>query len=375
MKKLRIGIDALPLTMQRTGVTNYIFYLLEELLILLPDCEFYLYAHVRSGDLEYFARYPHVTICTEARLSQSLSIWVQTTLAHFLYRDRIDVFWATSQAYPLLNRKQMKVLFTIYDFVYLLYPETMTTIKRFAHKLLTPALLKRADFILPISHGTAKRLKGYYGCDHDIVIEPPIKPWLKPIESAILEPWLLEKNLAYKEYFLAIGTIEPRKNFEEILTLYASVIDAHDPAKVLPLVVMGGDGWKASRVKVLLAELNRKYPQNVLAIGYASEEDQWRYLSGARFLLMMSHYEGYGMPIAEARVCGTDIICTDDLEMREAAQECGTFIGKEDIREKLAPLFLDIPAPCVDQGKKTYPSNREKAARMAAIVSSLSTTK
>ncbi len=368
MKKKRIGIDALPLTMPKTGVANYIFYFLEEILNLLPDCDFYLYAHELKGDLPYFSRFPNVTICTDARLSKSLSLWIQTTLACLLYRDQIDVFWATTQIYPLIKRKRTKVLFTLLDFVHLLYPETLTPIKCFAHRLLTPALLKHADYIVPISYGSAKRLKDYYELDHHSVIEPPIKPWLKPIEKSLLETWLMAKGLSYKGYFLTVGTLEPRKNLEGVLTTYAATLVAHEPSKVFPLVVMGGDGWKTSHVKTLLAELSQKYPKNVIITGYASEADQWHYLAGARYLLMLSHYEGYGMPIAEARVCGTEVICTDVPEMREAALEQGIFLTQSEYREKLQEYFLGAshePFP-----KSSYSSNREKGLKFAAIISS-----
>ncbi|MBS3905169.1 MAG: glycosyltransferase family 4 protein [Simkania sp.] len=372
-KKLRVGVDVTPLTKAKAGVGNYIFYLLDELVRLKSDVQFYLYAPSQEGDLSHFAQYAHVKMCTVARLSQSHSIWGQTTLAWHLFRDKIDVFWATTQSFPLCKRKAMKVLFTLHDFVYLLYPHTVSRVKCSLQRLLTRTMLQKADYILPNSYGTAARLKQYYGLDHHIVVEPPIKPWLKPIDPDVLQPWLEKKQLSYQDYLVTIGTLEPRKNFESVLSVYDAVLSSHDPALVLPLVIIGGEGWRDSHLKNTLEKMKEKYPHKVLAIGYTAEEEQWYYLAGAHYLLLLSHYEGYGMPIAEARTCGVEVICTDSPEMREAALEQGVFIDKDRAHEDLKQIFLRSNSHFLKQCiEMRYPTNREKAARIASILESIS---
>lgn len=324
-KKLSVAVDATPLTQPKAGIGTCVFYWLDELLKLKPEYRFFLYAPAIGGDLEYFARYPHVTIRTNAFLRQSHTIWGQTTLAYLLYRDRIDVFWATAQLSPLCKRKKMKVLLSLHDFVYLLYPETASWLKSVFQRLFSYSMFKRADYILPNSHGTSRRLKEYYGFDHHTVVEPPIKPYLKAIDPAQLQAWFSAKNLRYKEYLLAIGTMEPRKNFEKVLSVMEEILLKDET--VFPLVIMGGEGWKNSCLKNQLRKLQNQYRQKIITTGYSSDEEQWKYLAGARYLLMLSKYEGYGMPIAEARVCGTQVICADTPEMREAAQPEGIFLS------------------------------------------------
>lgn len=367
---MRIGIDATPLTQVKAGIGNCIFYWLDALLAIRPEYQFYLYAPTSGKDLEYFTRYPNVAIRTNALLAQSHSVWGQSTLAYLLYQDRMDAFWATTQLYPWIKRKRMRVLLTLHDFVYLLYPETSSFLKRSIQKLLSKSLFQRADYILPNSHGTAQRLKEYYGLDHHVVVEPPIKPWLKPIDA---RSWPVNQNLRYKEYLLAVGTLEPRKNLEAILSAYADILSAHDLDTILPLVVMGGAGWKNGRLKKQLLDLQTRYPQKVVATGYVPDEDEWQYLAGARYLLLLSHYEGYGMPIAEARSCGTEVICSDTPEMREAAQNCGIFLQKPAIASQL-PLYFNRFHPLVRFPTSAYPTNQEKAARIAHVLDSIAKT-
>jgi len=362
MTKLRVGLDATPLTKPKAGIGVYIYHLLEELLKVKTDCEFFLYAQAKEGDLAYFEQFPNVTIRTNSLLSQSHSVWAQTTLAFLLSKDKIDAFWATNQSFPLLKRKEMKVLFTLHDFVYKLYPKTVSSLKCMIQRALTPSMIRRADYLLTNSKGTAARLKEYYGVEHHAIVEPPIKPWLKPIDLSLLRNWLSQKGLTYKGYLLTVGTIEPRKNFETILGAFSLVAD-----QALPLVIIGGEGWKHTRIMTLLENLKEKYPKKIILTGYAQEEDQWHYIAGARYLVMMSHYEGYGLPIAEARTCGTEIVCSDVPEMREAALERGIFLPKENLANQLAPYFLPGDDK-VAKPENRYPTNREKVQPVAAIL-------
>lgn len=372
MQKLRIGVDAFVLTKPRTGTGNYLFYYLEELLSLFPEYDFYLYAPVRSNDLDYFIRFPNVIIRTSSLLKRRHIIWEQTALAYLLFHDSIDVFWGASQMAPLFKRSKMKVLFTLHDFFYRLHPETMPALRWGLLKILTPLMLKRADRIFTNSYGTSEKLKRFFNLEHQDVVEPPIKPWLRPIEPTVLESWLQKKDLAPKQYLLAVGTLEPRKNFASILEAFAISLKTYDPSQVLPLVIMGNLGWQHSHLTAMISELKSKYPKSLIFTGYVSEEEQWHYLAGARYLLMLSYYEGYGMPIAEARVCGTEVICTDIPEMREAALEQGIFLSKEEIREKLPLFFLrDSQFTKTHPGPQSYATNREKAVRIASMIESM----
>jgi glycosyltransferase involved in cell wall biosynthesis len=73
------------------------------------------------------------------------------------------------------------------------------------------------------------------------------------------------------------------------------------------------------------------------------------------------------MPLAEARSCGTPVVSTDLPEMREAAENDGTFITLQALERDLPPLFLKQhihhpPAPA------TYPSPQHLAQQMATVL-------
>jgi alpha-1,3-rhamnosyl/mannosyltransferase len=97
------------------------------------------------------------------------------------------------------------------------------------------------------------------------------------------------------EYFLFLGTLEPRKNLGLCLDLWAA-----DPS-LPPLVVAGAPGWK-----VRLPRL----PRHVLPVGYVDDAAKDWLLDHCLGLLYPSSYEGFGLPVAEAAVRGVPVLAT-----------------------------------------------------------------
>lgn len=367
---LRIGLDAQVLVKLGGGVSYYVYYLLDELVKQKKDAVFFLYALSDKGDIEHFKQYENVII-RKIPYPPFKPIWRVLTIPFFLWKDKIDVFWGTVQSLPLFISKKTKTLLTLYDFVYLLYPETMSLKGMLYQKSLVKRSLHKADYILPISRGTGERLKEIYGLDHHAVIYPPNKPEIFYKERRIVEPFLASRALSYNNYLVTVGTWEPRKNFAELVRIYQRILERNDPNKIMPLVIVGGGGWKNRAIQEAFASAQKKYPAHFKIAGYLSDRELSFYLSGAKYYITLSLYEGYGMPLAEARRCRTPVICYDTPEMREAAENDGIFLKQEDVEKKLDELFLIQPPATFEEKAPIilrYPTNTGSAAKMAAIL-------
>lgn len=367
-----IGVDAFPLTKTKGGVGTYIFFLLDELIRLQPDSLFYLYAPSREGDLQHFLQYPNVTLRIIPSFQFSHLLWKETALAFFLWKDKVDFFWGTTQTLPFFKRKKMKTCLSLYDFTYLIVPQSMTFLFRLYFKLMMPMILKRADLIFPISMGTAQKLKAFYQLDHHGVVYPPLKPAISLKNKAIVETRLKEQGLIDGQYIITVGTLEPRKNFNTLLQIYCTILEKYPLKEILPLVLVGGGGWKNHIIKQTLDEAKTLYPDHIKFLGHLDDEKLSYFLSGARYYLTLSHYEGYGMPLAEARVCGTPTICFDLPEMREAAENEGIFLKQDDLESQLIPIFVSKNS--IEEKKSLmtrYPSNRQKAMILSNAIHKL----
>ena len=81
------------------------------------------------------------------------------------------------------------------------------------------------------------------------------------------------------------------------------------------LVLIGGKGWKYKNLESLIEPNNREH---VVSLGYVPNEDLPSLYTGAKIFIFPSVYEGFGMPVLEARACGTRVVTTDIPELREA---------------------------------------------------------
>lgn len=363
-RPLKLGLDAVPLQTLNGGIGYFIFHLADALISAQPKWTFYLYSFSSKGDIAHFKKYPNVIIRPLPFARQSHSLWSQTTLPYGLYKDHIDVFWGTTQSIPLFCRRKIKTLLLIHDFVFHFFPETVSTLKCIYFKTLTQSMVRKADLILANSQATADKLFALYARKSDFILHPPLKSAIQyqPKESS--EKFLSSLSLEHKKYFLTIGTLEPRKNFIGLLNTYLDLLKRQKT--LFPLVIVGSGGWKNGAIVEKLKNACAAFPDKILLLGHIGDEALSHLLSGARFYLCFSLYEGYGMPLAEARHCRTPVICFDQSEMREAAENDGIFLPSTGFEEKLAETLLlqdpPIPSSCL------YTSTEEKARAFSQAV-------
>lgn len=110
-----------------------------------------------------------------------------------------------------------------------------------------------------------------------------------------------------EDYWLYVGTIEPRKN---LLTL----LQAHDlyfqqSASPRKLLLAGGRGWCSEHIHEEIAL--REHRGSVQYLGYVDETQMETLYANARAMLYPSYYEGFGLPILEAMNRGVAVICSN----------------------------------------------------------------
>jgi glycosyltransferase involved in cell wall biosynthesis len=136
-----------------------------------------------------------------------------------------------------------------------------------------------------------------------------------PVAPVFCRRGAVDSDLVGRPYFVACGTIEPRKNHLMLLHIWRELVRRVGPAAP-KLVLIGGRGWENENVVDLL-ERCRSISNHVIEVAGLSTPSLKRLLDGARALLMPSFAEGYGLPIIEALAAHVPVIASDIPVFRE----------------------------------------------------------
>ncbi|MBX2853477.1 MAG: glycosyltransferase family 4 protein [Rhodobacteraceae bacterium] len=212
----------------------------------------------------------------------------------------------------------------VHDVIPVDYPEFVVAngARQFSAKL--DALAKHADaFIFNSQYTSDRSLIRFAERSHR---RPPSMIahlglsdiWEKPYEGP---------PLSAHPYFVTLGTIEPRKNHLLLLNIWRRL------AESLPnpphLHVIGWRGWENENILDFL-DRSSVMGQSVFEHPSDSDERVKGWIAGAQAVLYPTFVEGFGIPIVEALVSGTPVICSDLPVLREVGGDAPDYIDPLD---------------------------------------------
>lgn len=310
---MRIGVDGAPL-LGRGGISRYLCGIAPVLARLLPGAEFVAYVD-REPDAVPLPEGWLLKVVPRKMLPSSYA-WLRYGVSRVLVHDAVDVFWGVRTLLPLRGARVWVT--TVHDLNLLLVPDTMPFLTYAAHRLWMRRDVGRAHVRVAVSSGTARRLSKLWGVDVHAVAPPGVDGGLKPVSARAVQEVLARYGVR-SPYVLYVGTLEPRKNVERLLEAVRLLRRAGTD---LSLVLVGRWGWKTRRLRLLILD-NAEWVRHLEAV---PDDDLPALYTGAEVVALVSRYEGFGMPAAEARACGARVVATDIPELREAAGQDAVFV-------------------------------------------------
>ncbi|UOF91483.1 glycosyltransferase family 4 protein [Fodinisporobacter ferrooxydans] len=322
---MRIGVDARPLSGNRTGIGNYTLQLLLNLVNQENPHEYFLFAH-KEFDL------PKELQCLQKviRTARSGTLWMQYGLPFLLEKYKIDLFWGPNYTIPLLHLSPIKTVLTIHDMVSFIYPKTLPK-KTVLHNLYAlPLYVKNADWVITDSNSTMYDVQSFLGVNDDRISSLPLG-----VSESYFKKRANSKNvinsygLIPNQFILYVGTIEPRKNLETIIKAY---LEVNKKLEFLPdLVIIGKKGWGYDSFFdcVQSSKLNTK----IHILEYISDEDLACFYQEALMMIYPSLYEGFGLPVLEAMASGLPVITSNVSSLPEVVGDAGLLVNPYSVSE------------------------------------------
>lgn len=343
---MEIGVDVSLAVGQKAGVGQYSFNLVKELAKLDIKNQYTLFpffTHIYDMDFKKFdfPRGENFKMKFENLSDEWIEmLWKKSWIHKYKFLDGLDLFHSTTFCIP--EGFKGKVVSTIYDVSFKTHPEfhTAGNIKHCDNG--TKQAIERADKIIVISEHTKNDLVEHYSCPEEKIVVTHLgcDSKFRLIENEEKKTEMAAKYGLKKPFIFNVGSIEPRKNIIGLIRAYAGLKDSY--REEFDLVIAGGRGWLNSSIykEVEKLEIN----DNVKFIGYVDEEDLPYLYNLAEVFVYPSFYEGFGLPILEAMVCGCPVITSKVSSMPEVGGEAVLYVDPKEtgiIKEALESLLDD----------------------------------
>jgi alpha-1,3-rhamnosyl/mannosyltransferase len=238
-----------------------------------------------------------------------------------LRRDGLDLVHATDHFVPRL--RGTPVVATLMDAIPLSNPEWVS----YRFKQLTNEFWRRsmhwADLILTISEYSRSEIARWFRIPIERIEVIPLgvdECWFRT-PSATKVKRVRESHDLPENFFLFVGTLQPRKNVARLIQAHRSLPQV--TRREFPLVIAGRSGWGCDDV---VQTLQTGDSAELRWLRYLPEDDLVAVLSAATGFVLPSLCEGFGLPVIEAFAAGIPVVAANTTALPEVTKDAALLV-------------------------------------------------
>ena len=381
---MKIGIDASRAFIKnRTGIEEYSYQVIENLRDKLNNQQVVLYVK-KTNNLQ-LTTYDGVVKINDLELPKSWRIkvvkfprfWTQLGLSWEMLLRPVDVLFVPAHTVPIIHPENTVVV--IHGLEYEFCPKAYSSWERMYMRGTIKKSCDWASRIISVSENTKKDLMNLYKVDEkkiSVIYEGysreernfqfPISNFqsnpndqISKIKTSEIQSKFEIRN---SKFLLFIGRIEERKNISNIVKAFELLKERYNiPHK---LVLAGKAGYGYDNIKFEIR--NSKFENDVVELGFVSEDEKWELLKKADVFVFPTLYEGFGIPILEAQSVGCSVVASNNSSIPEV-------IGVE--TQNFASLQLVDPQNPQDIAESIYKLISNESLKNAIIQKGLENVK
>lgn len=227
-----------------------------------------------------------------------------------------------------LQKMGVRPVYFVHDLIPLTHPEYCRPEEESKHAQRMANILQSSAAIIVNSEDTQRALSTF--AHENRLPEKPIhSAWLASGIEHTATQNLQPEKWRNQNYFVALGTIEARKNHLLLLHIWRQMLEQPHSDSLPHLLIIGQRGWECEQVADLLERCKKIQPY-VHELNGINDAELTALLAHARALLFPSFTEGFGMPLVEALEAGLPVIAADIAVFREIGQGIPDFADPVD---------------------------------------------
>ena len=364
---MNIGINLLPFRKNLTGTGIYALNIVEELRFLDAENHYFLFCNREIAKLFEFKEKNFTKIVLPVRAQNSLKriLWEQLILPFDLRKFKIDVLFTPSVAVPVLSKCEHVVC--IHDLIPFHTKGKYSWLRSEYIKQITRISAQKAAKVLTVSENSKLEIQRYcqIAAEKIYVTYNGFNKKLIVIDEYQWQEFKKAHRIP-NHYILFVGTLEPGKNIESLISAYGLLKRKYKFQH--KLVIAGGKGWLFDSIFAQVSRLNLS--EDVIFTNYVPEEILGALYNHADLFVLPSLYEGFGIPILEAMNFGVPVITSNVSAMPEVTGDAAVLVDPlnvEEIAEAMQAVLSDsaLKEKLSKKGiKRTANFTWEKAAKI-----------
>ncbi|MDD5464223.1 MAG: glycosyltransferase family 1 protein [Candidatus Moranbacteria bacterium] len=386
---MKIGIDASRAFIKnRTGIEEYSYQVIKNLRDKLENQQVVLY--VRKNQIVDFELPENWKI----KVISCPRLWTQLGLSWEMLLHPVDVLFVPAHTVPIIHPKNTVVV--IHGLEYEFCPKAYSFWERIYMRGTIKKSCDWASRIISVSENTKKDLMSLYKVSTEKIrviyegysrgernFQFPISSFQSNPNDQISKIKTLEIQSKFEirnsKSLLFIGRIEERKNISNVVKAFEILKEKYNiPHK---LVLAGKSGYGYDNIKFEIR--NSKFENDVVELGFVSEDEKWELLKKADVFVFPTLYEGFGIPILEAQSVGCPVVASNNSSVPEIVRSKSLLplgegvpiaIGADEGREQYSALLVDPQNP-QDIAESIYKLISDESLKNAIIQKGLENVK
>ncbi len=275
---------------------------------------YFLFDRPYSSEFVFGPNVKPVRLYPQARHPFLYYLYFEYAVAEFLRKNSVDLFVSPDGFLSLRHKGPQLPVF--HDLNFMHNPGFLPFLTGRYYNRFFPKYARKAERIVTVSEYSKNDISSTFNYPKDRidVVYNGVHDIFSPVGSDVAES-TRKMFSGGRPYFVYIGALHRRKNIENMLQAFERF--RNNDKEGHKLLLVGAPMFGSSGLKKMYQSM--RYRDDVIFAGRLYGKVLRNIVASSRALLLVSHFEGFGVPIIEAMQCEVPVIASNVTSMPEVA--------------------------------------------------------